>query len=140
MDLVLAGLHWSHCLVYIDDIVILGRSYDEHLANLGAVFTRIGDAGLKLQPAMDLLGPLPESEAGNSYVLVVADYFTRWMEAFALPNQEASTVAKASVVSGTWSRHTRTRCIYAYASSESTPLLYDSLPRFPLGNKSMCMF
>ncbi len=51
MDLVLAGLHWSHCLVYIDDIVILGRSYDEHLANLGAVFARIRDAGLKLQPA-----------------------------------------------------------------------------------------
>ncbi len=74
--------------------MILGRSYDEHLANLGAVFTRIGDAGLKLQPAMDLLGPLPESEAGHSYVLVVADYFM-------------STVAKALVVSSTWSRHTR---------------------------------
>ncbi len=24
--------------------------------------------------------------------------------------------------------------IYTYASSESTPLLHDSLPRFPLGN------
>ena len=25
----------------------------------------------------DLLGPLPESSAGNLYVLVIADYFTR---------------------------------------------------------------
>ena len=30
---------------------------------------------------------------GNRYILVVADYFTCWMEAFHLPNQKASTVA-----------------------------------------------
>ena len=43
--------------------------------------------------ATDILGPLPESEAGNSYTLVVGDYFTRWMEAYPIPNQEATTVA-----------------------------------------------
>ena len=47
--------------------------------------------------AMDLLGPLPESSQKNSYVLVVSDYFTRWTEAYALPNQEAGTVAKKLV-------------------------------------------
>ena len=47
--------------------------------------------------AMDLLGPLPKSSTGNSYVLVIADYFTRWVEAFALPHQEAKTVAKKLV-------------------------------------------
>ena len=40
--------------------------------------------------ATDLVGPLPEA---NQYILVVADYFTCWVEAFPLPNQEASTVA-----------------------------------------------
>ena len=44
--------------------------------------------------AVDILGPLPESDAGNSYILMVADYFTRWMEAYPIPNQEAHTVAK----------------------------------------------
>ena len=44
--------------------------------------------------AMDILGPLPESESGNSYILVVGDYFTRWMEAYPIPNQEAKTVAR----------------------------------------------
>ena len=44
--------------------------------------------------AMDLLGPLSESRARNSYVLVIADYFTRWLEVFALTNQEAKTVPK----------------------------------------------
>ena len=43
---------------------------------------------------MDILGPFPESPAGNSYILVVTDYFTRWAEAYAIPNQEAITVAK----------------------------------------------
>ena len=42
---------------------------------------------------MDILGPLPESINKNSYVLVVSDYFTRYTEAYALPNQEAKTVA-----------------------------------------------
>ena len=44
--------------------------------------------------AVDILGPLPESRQGNVYLLVVADYFTRWMEAYPIPNQEAATVAK----------------------------------------------
>ena len=34
MDCVLAGLQWSNCLVYINDIIIMGRSFDEHLHNL----------------------------------------------------------------------------------------------------------
>ena len=43
--------------------------------------------------AVDILGPLPESPAGNKYILVTGDYFTRWMEAYPIPNQETSTVA-----------------------------------------------
>ena len=47
--------------------------------------------------AVDILGPLPESSTGNSYILVAADHFTKWMEAYAIPNQEAVTVAKKLV-------------------------------------------
>ena len=43
---------------------------------------------------VDIMGPLPESEQGNVYVLVAADYFTKWVEVYAIPNQEAITVAK----------------------------------------------
>ena len=50
MDSVLAGLHWRNCLVYIDDIVVIGKSFDEHLCNLQQVLERLRQAGLKLQP------------------------------------------------------------------------------------------
>ena len=38
-------------------------------------------------------GAFPESTNGNNYILVVGDYFTRWVEAYAICNQEAVTVA-----------------------------------------------
>ena len=44
--------------------------------------------------AMDIMGPLPTSERGNKYMLVCGDYFSKWMESFALPNPEAVTVAE----------------------------------------------
>ena len=51
MDTVLAGLQWSSCLVYIDDVIVLGRSFDDHLLNLRAIFEQMRKAGLKLKPS-----------------------------------------------------------------------------------------
>ena len=47
--------------------------------------------------AMDFLGPLVETDEGNCYILVVGDHFTKYMSAYALPNQEAKTVARILV-------------------------------------------
>ncbi len=47
--------------------------------------------------AIDVLGPLPRTETGNQYTLIAQDYFTRWPEAFALPDQQAVTVAEVLV-------------------------------------------
>lgn len=43
--------------------------------------------------ATDILGELPETDNGNRYILVVADYFIKWTECFAMPNMESKTVA-----------------------------------------------
>ncbi len=47
--------------------------------------------------AIDVMGPLPLTETGNRYVLIVADYFTKWPEAFALPDQETGNVVEVLV-------------------------------------------
>ena len=47
--------------------------------------------------ALDILGPLPSTRSGNKYILVVADYFTKWTEAFPIQNIEAETVARILV-------------------------------------------
>ena len=45
--------------------------------------------------AMDLLGPFdPPTDSGNRYILVIGDVFSKWIEAYAIPNKEAVTVAK----------------------------------------------
>ena len=55
-------------------------------------------AGYPMQVvAVDIMGPLPETDDGNKYVLVAVDYFTRWTEAYGIRNQEAATVAKKLV-------------------------------------------
>jgi hypothetical protein len=43
--------------------------------------------------AVDIMGPLPMTRNGNKYIMVVGDYFTKWKEAYALPNHTALTVA-----------------------------------------------
>ena len=43
--------------------------------------------------AVDVLGPLPLTENGNEYILVIGDYWTKWMETYAVPDQQAETVA-----------------------------------------------
>lgn len=41
-----------------------------------------------------MLVVLPKSDRGNKYILVAIYYFSKWPEVYALPNQEAETVAK----------------------------------------------
>ena len=48
MDRILMGLQWTSYLVYIDDIIIVGKTFEEHLSNLEEVFKRLAQVGLKL--------------------------------------------------------------------------------------------
>ena len=50
MHLILKGLCWSDCLVYLDDIIIFGRTLEEHQERLSLVLSRLAEAGLKINP------------------------------------------------------------------------------------------
>lgn len=45
--------------------------------------------------AVDLVGPLQETERGNNWILVLTDHFTRWSDAIAVTDAKAETVAAA---------------------------------------------
>ena len=48
MDLVLCGLTYETCLVYLDDIIVFSRDFDSHIERLRQVFDRLRMANLKL--------------------------------------------------------------------------------------------
>ena len=50
METVLAGLTRSCCLVYLDDVLVIGKSFSEHINNLKKVFERFLMKNLKLKP------------------------------------------------------------------------------------------
>ena len=49
MDIVLMGLKWDTCLIYLDDVVVFSKTFDEHLDKLDKVLTAIQQAGLRLK-------------------------------------------------------------------------------------------
>ena len=50
INLVLNGLTWTHSPVYLDDIIIWARTFEEHIHCLRLVFDRKRTAGLKVKP------------------------------------------------------------------------------------------
>ena len=60
---------------------------------LKAPMKSIGAGTTLERVGIDILGPLPETHKGNRFILVVGDYWTKWMEAYPLPDHTASTVA-----------------------------------------------
>ena len=66
-----------------------GRAFKPPLQPIpvGGPFHRVG---------VDVL-QLPLTESGNQYVVIFLDYLTKWVEAFAVPDQSATTIAKLLV-------------------------------------------
>ena len=50
MDEVIAGLKWTSVLVYIDDLIVFSKSFEDHLRDLTVVFERLRESGLTLKP------------------------------------------------------------------------------------------
>ena len=50
MQLIFWGMTWKEILSYLDDLNVLGTSFDDHLTNLRKSFKCIRQYGLKLKP------------------------------------------------------------------------------------------
>jgi dUTPase len=50
MDLLMTGLNWHGVLVYLDDLLVFGRNFEEHHSRLREVLTRLQHANIKLSP------------------------------------------------------------------------------------------
>lgn len=78
--------------------------------------------------AIDILGPLPKTERSNVYIMVVGDYFSKWTEAYPIPNQEAETLAR--VLMNEWvSRYGTPRSLHSDQGRSFESNLFQQLCR-----------
>ena len=95
----------ASCLVYIDDIIVVGNTFDQHLYNLQLVLERLKRAGLKVQPTKCQFlqqkvtsngitpdsektlkvkqWPIPSSRVDVKKILGLANYYRRFVKDFA---------------------------------------------------------
>ena len=50
MELVLNGLQWQSCLIYLHDVIVFSDNFNDHMKRLETVLDRMSKAGLKLKP------------------------------------------------------------------------------------------
>ena len=49
LDIILSGVRWQICLVYLDDVIVFSRGMKEHIAHLDQVLTLLRAAGVSLK-------------------------------------------------------------------------------------------
>ena len=124
MELVLKGLHWKICLIYLDDVIVMAPTFEEELERLKQVFEQLAQAGLKLKPKkcflfwkrVSSLGhvvteegitadpgkveqvrtwPVPESSMEVKSFLGLASYYHRFIPAFSTVAQPLYKLTEA---------------------------------------------
>ena len=50
LETIMAGKQYETCLIYLDDLIVYSKTFDEHLQRLDEVFERISFANLKFSP------------------------------------------------------------------------------------------
>ena len=49
MDIILSEVRWESVLVYLDDVIIFSRSFEEHVKHLDLVLQKLSEAGATLK-------------------------------------------------------------------------------------------
>ena len=95
-----ARFFWPHMTDYVKRWVrtckpCQMRKSPSQSAKGGMHIYLVGSPGERLE--MDVMGPFSETDAGNRWLLVIGDVFTKYCIAVPLPNITAATVAEAFV-------------------------------------------
>jgi len=51
MNQLFGGNSWSFVYVYLDDLLIVSKTFKEHLEHIDRVLTQLNEAGLRLKPS-----------------------------------------------------------------------------------------
>ncbi|PFX17748.1 Retrovirus-related Pol polyprotein from transposon 17.6 [Stylophora pistillata] len=86
MVFVLAGLQWQTCLVYLDDVIVYGRDFDEHLKRVPYLGHAISAEGVSTDPAKIAAvqqWPVSSKVTDVRTFLGSASYYRRFIQNFA---------------------------------------------------------
>lgn len=76
--------------------------------------------------AVDLMGPLPETDGKNKYILAIVDYFSKWLELLALPDIKAETIA-VRLVEDVFSRYGLPESLHSDQGSQFESALFQEV-------------
>ena len=51
LDIILSGLQWKTCLVYLNDVIVFSRTIGQHIRHLHEVLLLLEQAGVSLKPS-----------------------------------------------------------------------------------------
>lgn len=83
MQLVLHGLSWKTCLVYLGDIIVYSKSFADHIQHLREVIQSLRATNLKLKRKW----PTPENPTIVRAFLGLCSYYRRFIRCFAQMSQ-----------------------------------------------------
>jgi Reverse transcriptase (RNA-dependent DNA polymerase) len=49
IDIILSGIKWKTCLVYLDDVIVFYKSKTDHITHVAEALTLLENAGLSLK-------------------------------------------------------------------------------------------
>ena len=49
LDIMLSGVRWQICLVYLDDVIVFSRTVEQHVKHLDTVLSLLRSAGMSMK-------------------------------------------------------------------------------------------
>ena len=49
LDITLCSVRWQTCIIYLDDVIVFGKTTEQHLKDVDEVVRLLGDAGVTMK-------------------------------------------------------------------------------------------